>query len=114
MHHSVQINKPPTLAPRKEDIQELLEMNHVGYKEEITKNELLKIIKTRCLPSKYFIGHIFEEHFHETIRLPPFDCDLNAVEFIWNIIKTTVKVKVKLSLCITKHHAMKTYWEVEV
>jgi len=24
-----------------------------------------------------------------------------------------VKVKVKLSLCLTKHHAMKTYWGVE-
>jgi hypothetical protein len=25
-----------------------------------------------------------------------------------------VKVKVKLSLCLTKHHAMKKYWGVEV
>jgi hypothetical protein len=25
-----------------------------------------------------------------------------------------LKVKVKLSLCLTKHHAMKTYWGVEV
>jgi hypothetical protein len=24
------------------------------------------------------------------------------------------KVKVKLSLCLTKYHAMKTYWGVEV
>jgi len=23
-------------------------------------------------------------------------------------------VKVKLSLCLTKHHALKTYWRVEV
>jgi hypothetical protein len=33
------------------------------------------------------------------------------------LIKVTVfqvKVKVKLSLCLTKHHAMKKYWEVEV
>jgi hypothetical protein len=29
-----------------------------------------------------------------------------------NILKA--KVKVKLSLCLTKHHAMKTYWGVEV
>jgi hypothetical protein len=25
-----------------------------------------------------------------------------------------VNVKVKLSLCLTKHHAMKAYWGVEV
>jgi hypothetical protein len=30
-----------------------------------------------------------------------------------NFIYTHV-VKVKLSLCLTKHHAMKTYWGVEV
>jgi hypothetical protein len=29
-------------------------------------------------------------------------------------ILTKVKVKVKLSLCLTKHRAMKTYWGVEV
>jgi hypothetical protein len=29
-------------------------------------------------------------------------------------IKVKVKVNVKLSLCFTKHHAMKAYWEVEV
>jgi hypothetical protein len=25
-------------------------------------------------------------------------------------VKVKVKVKVKFSLCLTKHHAMKTYW----
>jgi hypothetical protein len=29
-------------------------------------------------------------------------------------VKVKVKVKVKSSLCLTKHHAMKTYWGVEV
>jgi hypothetical protein len=28
--------------------------------------------------------------------------------------KVKVKVKVKVSLCLTKHHAMKMYWGVEV
>jgi hypothetical protein len=27
---------------------------------------------------------------------------------------SSIKVKVNLSLCLTKHHAMKTYWGVEV
>jgi hypothetical protein len=27
---------------------------------------------------------------------------------------TTLKVKVNLSLCLTKHHATMTYWRVEV
>jgi len=31
-----------------------------------------------------------------------------------NILLKLIKVKIKLSLCLTKHHAMKTYWGVEV
>jgi hypothetical protein len=30
------------------------------------------------------------------------------------ILSVRLDVKVKLSLCLTKHHAMKTYWGVEV
>jgi hypothetical protein len=30
------------------------------------------------------------------------------------VLTFTFALKVKLSLCLTKHHAVKTYWEVEV
>jgi hypothetical protein len=30
------------------------------------------------------------------------------------VLLLKVKVKIKLSLCLTKHHTMKTYWGVEV
>jgi len=33
---------------------------------------------------------------------------------IQNLIKIHGKGKVKFPLCLTKHHAMKTYWGVEV
>jgi len=29
-------------------------------------------------------------------------------------VKVKVKIKIKLSLSLTKHHAMKVYWRVEV
>jgi hypothetical protein len=29
-------------------------------------------------------------------------------------LRILCKIKVKLSLCLTKHHAMQAYWEVEV
>jgi hypothetical protein len=41
-----------------------------------------------------------------TRRHNPEDYDLN--------LHRRDKVKVKLSLCLTKHRAMKTYWGVEV
>jgi hypothetical protein len=30
------------------------------------------------------------------------------------VVKVKVKVKVEFSLCLTKHHTMKTYWGVEI
>jgi hypothetical protein len=30
------------------------------------------------------------------------------------VCKEVVKVKVKLSLCLTKHHTIKAYWGVEI
>jgi hypothetical protein len=30
------------------------------------------------------------------------------------LVEVEVKVKVLLSLCLTKHHAMRAYWGVEV
>jgi hypothetical protein len=38
----------------------------------------------------------------------------NLQIFIYIVANETVKVKVKLSLCLTKHHAMETYWGAEV
>jgi hypothetical protein len=35
----------------------------------------------------------------------------NEEEEDLSFVLPTSKVKVKLSLCLTKHHAMKTYWE---
>jgi hypothetical protein len=35
-------------------------------------------------------------------------------EFFVDLQTKYVKAKVKLSLCLTKHHTMKTYWGVEV
>jgi hypothetical protein len=32
------------------------------------------------------------------------------VKNVWSLLNGSIKVKVKFSLCLTKHHAMKTYW----
>jgi hypothetical protein len=37
-----------------------------------------------------------------------------VVNLLQNIAEIVIKVEMKLSLCLTKHHAMKTYWGVEV
>jgi hypothetical protein len=40
-----------------------------------------------------------------------FFCDVDAVR---NHVHTPDSIKLKLSVCLIKHHAMKTYWGVEI
>jgi hypothetical protein len=40
--------------------------------------------------------------------------DMRCLENITLSLNNYLQVKVKLSLCLIKHHAMKTYWGVEV
>jgi hypothetical protein len=72
---------------------EWLEKNNIIYEEEMTKTELLQIVRIQRPPPKYVIDSIFQEQGHETIRLHPYHCDLNAIEFIWNASKTKVTHK---------------------
>ncbi|PSN33422.1 hypothetical protein C0J52_22593, partial [Blattella germanica] len=90
VYHSVQTNKPPTLASRKSEIQGWLNTNGTHFEEDMRKAELIHMLRAECPTSKYFIDSLFHKHGHETIRLPPYHCDLNAIEYIWNITKTQV------------------------
>jgi hypothetical protein len=50
---------------------------------------------------------------HAPAALPPGDIsDIYIYYCIYFEVK--VKVNVKLSLCLTKHHTMKAYWGVEL
>jgi hypothetical protein len=52
-------------------------------------------------------------NFHSYIRcwkLSPFSSKQPWIIFAWFVQSLTDNVKLKLFLCLTKHHAMKTYW----
>ena len=89
-YHSVQVNKPPSLASRKAEIQEWLQNKSIRFEADVTKPELLQLVRVNRPPTKYAIDSLFEEHGHETVRLPPYHCELNAIEFIWNMVKLKV------------------------
>jgi hypothetical protein len=57
------------------------------------------------LETKYFLLYkcSVKENIFEIVAAHP--------KKLHETLRTQVKVKVKLSLCLTKHHAMKTYWE---
>ncbi|KAF8778172.1 hypothetical protein HNY73_014920 [Argiope bruennichi] len=56
------------------------------------KAELFSLIDSNR-PKKlvYKIDNLIEKEGHEVIRLPPYHCDLNAIEFVWSSVKRIIK-----------------------
>ena len=41
---------------------------------------------------KYKVDEFLKKKGHEVLRLPPYHCDLNPIEFIWGILKNRVAI----------------------
>lgn len=89
-YHSVQINKPPTQATRKQDIRDWLESNGVSTTSEMRKAELITLVKARNWTKTYYVDELLKKHGHTVLRLPPYHCDLNPIELIWSLAKHKV------------------------
>lgn len=93
-YHSTQSVKPPTSASLKVEImQQWLRENNVPFEENLRKRELYPLIKKAMPPKKYIVDDLLKRHGHEIVRLPPYHCDLNPIEYIWNLIKQRVDNK---------------------
>ncbi|XP_045510352.1 uncharacterized protein LOC123705560 [Colias croceus] len=87
-YHSVQVDKPPTQASKKQEIVSWLARNGVEAGPNLLKVELLELVKlTKLSKIRYVIDELALEHGHEVIRLPPYHCQYNAIELIWAQIK---------------------------
>lgn len=89
-YHSVQINKPPTQAARKQEIRDWLESNEVSTTGDMRKAELLQLVKKFSHTKTFYVDEILKKHGHTVLRLPPYHCDLNPIEFIWSLVKHKV------------------------
>ncbi|CAH2109036.1 unnamed protein product [Euphydryas editha] len=92
-YHSKQIEKRPNFASLKEDMQNWLRDQNITYEENMTKKELYQIIKVSLPPKKYIVDELLKSHGHEVLRLPPYHCDLNPIEYVWNLMKQRVADK---------------------
>lgn len=60
----------------------------------MTKQELYYLIVIiNKPPKKYIVDELMREHGHEVLRQSPYHCDLNPIEYIWNIVKQRVADK---------------------
>lgn len=92
-YHSTQSVKAPTSAALKADMQNWLREHNIPFNDKMTKRELYPIILRTKPPKKYVVDDLMREHGHEVVRLPPYHCDLNPIEYIWNLVKQRVADK---------------------
>lgn len=92
-YHSFEENKPPTMNARKAELQAWLSEQNVQFDHDFTKAELYELIKKHKPPKNYVVDNMFASHGHEVLRLPPYNCDLNPIEYIWHLIKRRVADK---------------------
>lgn len=89
-YHVTQINKPPTMHSLKADIQKWLRENKIPYEECYKKEELMCLVEENRVGPVYAAEEILKQHGHEVLKLPPYHCDLNAIELIWSLAKRKV------------------------
>ncbi|KAH9640050.1 hypothetical protein HF086_017611 [Spodoptera exigua] len=92
-YHSTQIEKPPTGVATNGAIRQWLLNHNITFDERMTKSEMYHLLHINKLPKKYLIDELFKEHGHEVVRLPPYMCDLNPIEYVWNLVKQRVANK---------------------
>jgi len=78
-------------------MQEWLQQHNIWFEEDMTKAELLEIIRQNKPPNPtYVIDDLAEKAGHKVIRLPPYHCHFNSIELIWAQVKGYVARNNKL------------------
>ncbi|KAJ8914827.1 hypothetical protein NQ315_014839 [Exocentrus adspersus] len=87
-YHSTVVNKMPTTASKKADIQEWLTKNGIQFDDTLLKTQLLSIVRLNMPQPVYKADGLAEEHGSCVLRLPPYHCIFNPIEHIWGITKS--------------------------
>lgn len=88
--HSNEENKTRNMNSRKQVMVEWLQAHNIKYSNNCTKPELHLLIKHHKTPKNYKIDKLLADNGHEVVRLSPCNCDLNPIEYTWNLVKQRV------------------------
>lgn len=91
-YHSVKLEKCPTLAWKKAEIESWLEEKGETFQRPINKVRLMDIVK-RIKPqfNKYVIDEYVKTKSMTVLRTPPYHCEFNPIELAWSSVKRYVK-----------------------
>ncbi|KAJ0178247.1 hypothetical protein K1T71_006070 [Dendrolimus kikuchii] len=91
--NSIIADKTPNMSSKKQVMVEWLQAPNIEFLEHYTKLELFLLIKSHKPPKNYIVDKLLTDHGHEVVRLPPYNCDLNPIEYIWHLVKQRVSDK---------------------
>lgn len=93
-YHSRKVEKIPTTATRKSEIQDWLRSKNIDFDENFLKVQLLSLVKQhKAKYNKYIIDEMAKSQNKTVLRLPPYHCELNPIELIWAQVKQYVAKK---------------------
>ena len=87
-YHSRRKECLPTTSWKKQQISEWLESKNIPFEDGMLKKEMLEIVH-RYKPqyNKYIIDEMANNDNKTVLRIPPYHCELNAIELVWAQIK---------------------------
>ncbi|CAH2109222.1 unnamed protein product [Euphydryas editha] len=90
-YHSVKSEKIPTLQWNKQQIIDWLQSKGVTMDTSYLKKELmLKVGEISPQYNTYLVDETAKANGIEILRLPPYHCKLNPIEFVWAQIKNYI------------------------
>lgn len=93
-YHSRKIERVPTSSSTKKDMQVWLESKQIPFLQDMCRPVLLDIIrKHKDCYNRYVIDDMAAKKKKHVLRLPPYHCELNAIELVWAQIKNEVAAK---------------------
>jgi hypothetical protein len=99
-YHSRMLQKPPTSSSNKQELLEFMYENKIPIPAKSTNKDLLQTIKNYIYGREnefkiYAAEQICKEAGVEILRLPPYHCELNGIEYVWGNLKHYVRKNAK-------------------
>jgi hypothetical protein len=81
----------PSTNTRKGDMIEFLQMKGVNLgvadPKKLTKTQLLQLVRQGNYSPTFAVDEVLREHGISAVRLPPYHCFFNPIEFVWATMK---------------------------
>nr|XP_015913169.1 uncharacterized protein LOC107443730 [Parasteatoda tepidariorum] len=93
-YHTKVGNPTPTKYATKAVMVDWLTLNGIDCDMGMRKAELSSLIENnRPKEVIYSIDKLIKDQGHHVVRLPPYHCDLNAIDYAWATVKRFVRVR---------------------